>query len=229
MRHWVCPLCQSGSLLPVSPDADDARRFCLPCTAKTGKLTRRVCPTAVRAREEGKEARRRRAAAARGRTEAREWTKHPVAGLDVREVAKRCWRTLLPIVRERKSHLMLEGRASLAELITYKVPLLWVTRVASGRSKVSTVYGPQAREVKLRFARATTDTDVWVLVLCGLTHFAVGRHDYGKEFRQGLDAAVKRLWGFKLGSEGTSIDPPTMLFCRLRDKFAKAAVADQGK
>jgi len=65
VKRWVCPLCGSGKLAPGKPARDDARRFCLPCSGKTGKLVERVSPAAQRAAAEREE--RRVAAAERGR------------------------------------------------------------------------------------------------------------------------------------------------------------------
>jgi len=44
MKRWVCPLCGSGKLAPSRPRKDDTRRFCLPCSEKTGRLVERTCP-----------------------------------------------------------------------------------------------------------------------------------------------------------------------------------------
>lgn len=40
---WRCPKCQSGVRAPSKPRRDDARRYCLDCTAKTGRLVERTC------------------------------------------------------------------------------------------------------------------------------------------------------------------------------------------
>lgn len=44
MRRWTCPTCGSGVLAPDAPRKDDARRYCLDCTARTGRLVQRACP-----------------------------------------------------------------------------------------------------------------------------------------------------------------------------------------
>lgn len=49
-RRWVCPKCDAGCLAPSRPRKDDVRRFCLPCSAKTGRLVERVCPAADNAK-----------------------------------------------------------------------------------------------------------------------------------------------------------------------------------
>jgi len=51
-RRWVCPLgCGSNVLAPERMRKDNALRYCLDCTKKTGKLVERVCPAADGRRE----------------------------------------------------------------------------------------------------------------------------------------------------------------------------------
>lgn len=44
-RRWKCRRCDSGVLAPSRPRSDDVRRFCLPCSEKTGRLVQRYCPS----------------------------------------------------------------------------------------------------------------------------------------------------------------------------------------
>lgn len=43
--RWKCEICNHGLLAPMKPRKNDVRRYCLPCSAKTGKLVERVSPT----------------------------------------------------------------------------------------------------------------------------------------------------------------------------------------
>jgi len=43
--RWKCAICDHGLLAPTKPRKNDVRRYCLPCSAKTGKLVERVSPT----------------------------------------------------------------------------------------------------------------------------------------------------------------------------------------
>lgn len=52
MRRWICPQCGSGVNAPDAPRKDDARRYCLTCTGKTGRLVERTCPALDRQRAE---------------------------------------------------------------------------------------------------------------------------------------------------------------------------------
>jgi hypothetical protein len=43
--RWKCEICDSGLLAPSRPRMNDVRRYCLPCSADTGKLVHRVAPS----------------------------------------------------------------------------------------------------------------------------------------------------------------------------------------
>jgi hypothetical protein len=66
-RRWECPRCESGLLAPGRMRRDDTRRFCLSCSAKTGRLVERVCPALERQREQAKTERTARATAQRAK------------------------------------------------------------------------------------------------------------------------------------------------------------------
>lgn len=48
--RWVCPTCSSGVDAPERPRKDDVRRYCLTCSASTGRLVERVSPKLERQR-----------------------------------------------------------------------------------------------------------------------------------------------------------------------------------
>ena len=43
-KRWRCPVCELGILGPLRPRLNDVRRYCLPCSAKTGRLVERYAP-----------------------------------------------------------------------------------------------------------------------------------------------------------------------------------------
>ena len=49
--RWKCEICDSGLLAPSQPRMNDVRRYCLPCSADTGKLVHRVAPSLEKKRE----------------------------------------------------------------------------------------------------------------------------------------------------------------------------------
>lgn len=50
--RWVCPQCGKGANGSTRPRMDDAVRYCLGCTAKTGKLVLRTAPALEAKRQE---------------------------------------------------------------------------------------------------------------------------------------------------------------------------------
>jgi hypothetical protein len=49
--RWKCAICNHGLLAPMKPRKNDVRRYCLPCSSKTGKLVERISPTLEKQRE----------------------------------------------------------------------------------------------------------------------------------------------------------------------------------
>jgi len=43
--RWKCANCDHGLLAPTKPRKNDVRRYCLPCSANTGKLVERIAPS----------------------------------------------------------------------------------------------------------------------------------------------------------------------------------------
>lgn len=54
-RKWICPQCGVGVLGSERPRRDDIVRWCLDCSARTGRLVERTCPTLDRKRTEQRE------------------------------------------------------------------------------------------------------------------------------------------------------------------------------
>lgn len=50
--RWKCPQCGAGILAPTKPRRDDVRRYCLPCSAKGGRLVERIAPALEAKREQ---------------------------------------------------------------------------------------------------------------------------------------------------------------------------------
>lgn len=64
-RRWVCPTCGAGKHAPSRPRRDDVRRFCLPCSEKSGRLVERICPVNEKVRERSVESSKRKASRVR--------------------------------------------------------------------------------------------------------------------------------------------------------------------
>jgi hypothetical protein len=80
MRRWVCPTCGSGVNGPERPRRDDVRRYCLDCSAKTGRLVERTSPALTRQRAAGAE---RSAAKARAKSERERRARHAAVSATV--------------------------------------------------------------------------------------------------------------------------------------------------
>lgn len=120
MRRWVCPTCGSGINGPERPRKDDVRRYCLDCSAKTGRLVERTCPALEKQRAASSE----RAAAKRTAKIARQRqaavARCMLGDLDLQREAQRLWR--LPVMKDQPCWRMrlpdIEFRRSASKVYT---------------------------------------------------------------------------------------------------------------
>lgn len=103
-RRWVCPSCGSGVNAPERPRRDDVRRYCLDCSAETGRLVERTCPALEKKRQTAREKRAARTITNREREAEAELAARSVGDFDLLAEAKRIWN--LPTMKE------LRGRGS---------------------------------------------------------------------------------------------------------------------
>jgi hypothetical protein len=100
VRRWVCPQCGNGINGLERPRKDDVRRYCLDCSAKTGRLVERNCPALEKQRAVQGE----KAAAKRNQRKVREREKaierYMLGDLDLQREAQRLWR--LPFMKEQQ-------------------------------------------------------------------------------------------------------------------------------
>jgi hypothetical protein len=171
------------------------RRYCLPCSKKTGRLVERKCLVAEKAAVEAREksAALRSETAKRQRTAVRErWT---AGGVDIRRFAKRCWIALTTAKYPN-------GMSTIGQL-TWRMPKIGLTR--------STLHPKQAaghgapRRVTLRFGHMTTRAAVEMVVLHELCHAVRGRGEGGwhdAEFNRLMSKASIELFdiGLPIGS-----------------------------
>lgn len=109
-RRWVCPACGAGVLAPERPRKDDTRRYCLPCSAKTGRLVERTCPALDKARVERAARSAARTVTTRQRAAEAERAKHTAGPYDLIAEAKRFMR--LPAMAGLKTFPAFEFRRS---------------------------------------------------------------------------------------------------------------------
>jgi hypothetical protein len=100
--RWTCLNCGEGGLAPTKPRRDDVRRYCLPCSAKTGRLVERVSPSLERRREaqaartrERSKKKKARVSAQRQKVTANERLVKKRQKL-INEEAQRLWKLLTP-------------------------------------------------------------------------------------------------------------------------------------
>jgi hypothetical protein len=103
-RRWDCPAGEhAGQLAPARLRKDDIRRYCIPCSTKSGRLTERVAPSLVRESTARAAARTRRASAAAFRAAERESKRWIFDGVDMRAEFQRL--LALPAFRPVRSSL----------------------------------------------------------------------------------------------------------------------------
>jgi len=96
MKLWRCPDCGNQKRAPGKPRRNDVRRFCLPCSQRTGYMVERVCPTLEKKRAKVKakvsakgKAVRAKATAVRKIKKASVNDQYFYGGVDVRPIYKR--------------------------------------------------------------------------------------------------------------------------------------------
>lgn len=104
--RWKCPICESGLLAPSRPRKDDARRYCLTCTAETGRLVERIAPTlekkraTARATQRAKQTQKRKRQSAKKQKQkthakiVKRVTENGKHGMPVQREAQRIWKSL---------------------------------------------------------------------------------------------------------------------------------------
>lgn len=97
-KRWVCPRCGDGVLGPQRPRRDDVRRYCLACSASTGRLVERTCPALERERADRGAKRAARTARANERQRSAEVERRTVGGVDLMAEARRFAK--LPALRD---------------------------------------------------------------------------------------------------------------------------------
>lgn len=104
--RWRCEQCGDGLLAPMRPRMNDVRRYCLPCSSKTGRLVQRVAPVLEKKRSAKKavvakrSARKRATAANRRKATAsvasvkRQAERFGEYGMPIQKEAERIWKLL---------------------------------------------------------------------------------------------------------------------------------------
>lgn len=176
-RRWVCPVCGKGALAPSRPRKDDVRRYCLPCSTKTGRLVLRVAPAVEKARAESKERRAAKAATVRQTAKQKAEAQRTIGGFDLLAEARRLWRT--EAFRREPG-----WRKDLPEIT--------LRRTTTGKFRTSGFCWSRTRAVTLTVG---TDTAEALEALAHeLTHAIVRYEGHSTRFWSLLRAVAKEAW-----------------------------------
>lgn len=91
--RWVCPECDDAILAPTRLRKIDTRRYCLPCSGRTGKLVERTTPVLDRRRAAQAAKRSETAKERQARADEKERARLTVGGFYLPDEAARLWKT----------------------------------------------------------------------------------------------------------------------------------------
>ena len=203
-KRWKCPMCNKGALAPSRMSADDVRRYCLECSATTGKLVQRVCPALEKERERKQEkaasaAKRRRATEARRVKvlEAAEHERYTFDGVYLPDLAMQMCK--LKAFRPDKDH---DGYKVDCDLRLFP-PKITIYRGEKDRMTCSGRYYRHRHEVVMTIPKDTTSAYVFGILLHEVTHAAMGfgsdplrrkRVVHGPTYNRAMCAAAEEMW-----------------------------------
>lgn len=203
--RWECPNGHPAVLSSTRPPKDSVDRYCLPCSAKTGRLVLRVAPALERKREAAQtsaaakaKAKRAREAAARQRKKDAETARYTVEGVDLRDEL-----TCLLRLKTWNGHFGRPGRDG----GFHDRPEM----VISKRSSTPTRLGyaePWRNRITIATYPRQTLADARETLVHELTHLVVGHWSsekdktawHGPEFKRTMLAAFKEA--YKVGPVG---------------------------
>lgn len=204
-KRWVCPDCGKGALAPSKMTEVDVRRYCLPCSKRTGKLVRRTCPALTVERERAKQQRlareqRKRATRRRQNLAKREAqiARETVCGVVVRALVRK-WLTLAAWPTRHASRRGESGGMNVFQL-RQGAPEI-VIRRSKKNDERWTGHAFDGYRITMTFPLAWKEATprrlaaVFELVLHEMCHLAVGlKVGHGDDFNKALCAAAESLW-----------------------------------
>lgn len=190
--RWKCEVCGAGLLAPSRPRMDDVRRYCLPCSAETGRLVKRVAPalekkrTASRAKSQAKQATKKKRATAQAAPK-KAMQKRIAKRLAVFDAeADRIWDLLKPWHNGR-----------------YSRPPLNIVHTKYGDWGASGLWDGYRATVRVG-KTGTGNVRVWETLAHELTHAALrkshlhGNDAHGREFYTALRHVVEKRWRIRV-------------------------------
>lgn len=172
--RWKCPQCNSGVIAPTRPRMNDVRRYCLPCSAKTGVLVQRTAPALDKKR-----------AASKAKTQEKQTVQRVKqvqarshAGFDWQKEAQRIWRILCK--QNNK---------------TMRMPLIKVVNRNRTGSSGYCYYTQHMISMQM----GTNTVDAWETLAHELNH-AIGHHGHDHNFYRSLKALTEARWKVRISS-----------------------------
>lgn len=209
-RRWLCPERKHpGVLAPGRLRKDDIRRFCLPCSQKTGRLVERLCPALDKTRKEREakkrqKAQRKRASVAKAKKtrerNAKAKQRVTIAGveIDLLEQAERFWK--LPAMKEARERYAAEEASPIGKpYVPFpEISLRSSTRLTkadAARGRAWSCVGYRGR-VSLTLGPDRNGLAALETLLHELVHCSVGNHhNHDKVFRRCLVQAAEQAFG----------------------------------
>lgn len=228
-RRWACPKCGRGANAPERMRRDDVRRYCLSCSKSTGRLVMRACAVLERARVEARAAR----TAAAQRQRQREGLRWTVCGLDVRTLARDCWRAVCHVLESEVQSFPHRVTATRIRERRDRPPEVKLRRRRGDRG--TSGYGEYSgRRITLIIGNDCDPAKLMELTLHEVCHGArllagplVRRTDacHGDTFNRLMTLAAFRLWGVPCPILAPGYATSRELERRLREKFNGATAA----
>jgi hypothetical protein len=189
--RWNCPNGCPGILASTRPPKDSVERYCLPCSAKIGRLVLRVAPALERKRaaaavSSAAKAKSKRATAARARQRAKdaETERYTVDGVDLRDEMKRLLKLRAFGGRQGRLHR--------------RPPELRISRRSWTPGRLGFAE-PWRNRITLATYPGQSLADARETLVHELTHIASGQEPgsanwHGPRFRKMLTAAMKEAY-----------------------------------
>jgi len=193
--RWVCPRCGDGTLGSRRPRRDDVVRYCLTCSAETGRLVQRTAPTLERQRAAKQERRKRAGRSQAERAAEAERAYYTVRAVDAagsehvvdlrEELARAC---STPLLRAGLRRWQRGHRPSL-EVYTSQSP--WRERRGRGTA------WPWENRIRIRVWDGMPYEWLIELVHHEVVHVAVEPDEHhGAEFKRVLVESAQQRWPF---------------------------------
>ncbi len=177
-RRWICPVCKSGKLAPSRPRKDDTRRYCLPCSDRSGRLVQRSCPSVERKAAAKSE----RRAQTKLHESARRCEGETLSGVHIPSAARVLWS--LPVMRDARAEF---GRSR-------QLPEIRIRRRSDGFTSGRAF--PSQHRIVLSIGEGVSAVAIKELLLHELAHIVCpSREHHGSEFRRVLCQAATEAWG----------------------------------